>query len=529
MSIQTAATSYDIVPYDSHPFPQTHPDRLATIATLLGLEPIPVDRCRVLELGCAAGGNLLPMAQSLPGSFFVGVDLSSKQIADGQRVIRAVGLSNVELKHISILDITPDFGRFDYIICHGVFSWVPRAVQDHILAVAARHLTRNGIAYVSYNTYPGWHMRGMIRDMMLYHARQFSEPKVRVQQSRNLLDFLVRSVTGENTPFSLLLKSEVEVLRNSRDYYLFHEHLEECNEPIYFHQFVERAVAHGLRYLGEVELHVMVPGNYPPEIANVLQMLSPDLIHMEQYMDFLRNRMFRQTLLCAPHCVPNYSLRPDRLMGFQVASAAQPVSDEPDVRSAAAEEFRTTSGVSLTSTDPVAKAAMVHLARVWPQTMPFEQLLTAACQRAEMPLKTPEQQAEAAERLGRCLLACYTSASPGLVELHLCPPKVCRTASERPAATPLARFQTNLGAQVANLRHELVNLSEFGRHVVRHLDGNRDRAALLALLTKLVAEGQLAVMEHGQSVEDADRLGDILAKALDKELAQLGRHSLLME
>jgi SAM-dependent methyltransferase len=258
-------TSYDDVPYDSHPFAQTHADRLATVARLLGLRAVPVSRCRVLELGSAAGGNLIPMAMAFPDSTFVGIDLSGVQIDEGLEMVRALELKNIELKTASILDVGPDFGKFDYIICHGVYSWVPNQVQDKILDICCRNLSPNGVAYVSYNTYPGWHMRGMIRDMLGYHARQFVEPQTRVKQARNLLDFLAKASGGDNNPYGLLLKQELESVRRSSDSYLYHEHLEDVNEPIYFHQFAERAAAHGLRYLGEVDLRVMVPSNYPPD------------------------------------------------------------------------------------------------------------------------------------------------------------------------------------------------------------------------------------------------------------------------
>jgi cyclopropane fatty-acyl-phospholipid synthase-like methyltransferase len=170
MSSVSENNAYDAVAYISKPFPQTHPDNLATLATLFGLQPPPLDNCRVLELGCASGGNLIPMAVSLPGSTCVGIDLSANQIADGQKTLAALGLKNVQLKHLSILDIDESFGEFDYIICHGVYSWVPEDVQDKILSICAANLARDGVAYVSYNTFPGWHMRGMIRDMMCYHV-----------------------------------------------------------------------------------------------------------------------------------------------------------------------------------------------------------------------------------------------------------------------------------------------------------------------------------------------------------------------
>src|SRR5262245_10234755 len=122
--------TYDEMPYDSYPYIQTHPSRLAVIATLFGMNPPAVEKCRVLELGCASGGNLIPMAEMLPASEFVGVDLSGRQIADGQRIVDALGLSNITLRHASILDVDESYGPFDYVICHGVFSWVPDQVRE---------------------------------------------------------------------------------------------------------------------------------------------------------------------------------------------------------------------------------------------------------------------------------------------------------------------------------------------------------------------------------------------------------------
>src|SRR6267142_1438469 len=161
----TPRTSYDEVPYDSKAFSETHPDRLATVATLFGMQPADVEHCRVLELGCADGSNLIPMAVGLPESAFAGIDLSPRQVGDGQATIATLGLKNVTLRVGSILDVGADEGIFDYIVCHGVYSWVPPEVQNRILTICNRNLAPNGVAYVSYNTYPGWHVRGMVRDL----------------------------------------------------------------------------------------------------------------------------------------------------------------------------------------------------------------------------------------------------------------------------------------------------------------------------------------------------------------------------
>lgn len=560
MSMPTGQlTSYDEVPYQSHPFPQTHPDRLGVIATLLGLRPPRLESCRVLELGCASGGNLVPMALTLPEARFVGVDLSRVQIAEGLETVQALGLSNIELRQHSIMDITSEMGKFDYILCHGVFSWVPDQVQDKIFDICARQLTPHGIAYISYNTYPGWHMRGMIRDMLGYHAANFVGPAMKVKQARNLLDFLARAVSREQSPYSLLLRNELEAFRRSPDSYLYHEHLEEYNTPLYFHQFAERAAAKGLRYLGEADLRVMVPGNYPPEIQSVLQMLAQDQIHLEQYMDFLRNRMFRQTLLCHKELSPTYNLRPELMKHFYVASPAQPISSNSAVspgtaREEAVDKYETPDGLVLNAGDPLVKAAMSTLCARWPMPMPFTELakeclhkltetppLPTVISMAGTPGGTSEPCGAPAndqsdmhtlesvtQALGQALLNFYASASTTLLELSLHPARFSTIPGPRPKASPLARRQAESSNQVTNLRHETVTLSDFERHVLRHLDGTHGTDELLPILEKLTEADELQVEKEGLPVRAGAELHQILNDSLPQALGLLSRKALLL-
>jgi methyltransferase-like protein/SAM-dependent methyltransferase len=467
------------------------------------------------------------MAASLPDSRFVGVDLSSVQVGEGQKLIGDLGLKNVELKHLSILDVSADMGKFDYILCHGVFSWVPAGVQEKILAICSENLSRDGIAYVSYNTYPGWHMRGMIRDMLSYHAEQFVDPRMRVGQARNLLDFLAKSVERENSPYSLLLKQEVNSIRRCSDSYLFHEHLEEVNEPIYFRQFIERAVRHKLKYLGEVDLRVMVPGNYPPEIENVLHMLSSDIIRMEQYMDFLRNRMFRQTLLCHAGQNPNYSLRAEQVKSFHVASPAKAAKAEPVIHTPEEELFETPDGITLTSREPIVKAAMVHLSKVWPRTMPFMEVLGLARESLKALGKECSVQDDILS-LSQAFLTFYVSASTSLLELHVEPARFVTGISTKPQVWPLARLQAVEHNRVTNLRHESVYLGNFERHLVRLMDGTHDRADLISLLMGLVDGGELSVEKDGQAVIDKTQRIDMIAQSMDNQLQLIARNALLV-
>jgi tRNA G46 methylase TrmB len=101
----------------------------STCQEFLRLQPKDPRECRILELGCAGGGNLLPMALALPESEFVGIDGSSVQVAEGEEAIRELNITNLKLYAMDVLDFPADMGTFHYVICHGVYSWVPNRVK----------------------------------------------------------------------------------------------------------------------------------------------------------------------------------------------------------------------------------------------------------------------------------------------------------------------------------------------------------------------------------------------------------------
>jgi methyltransferase-like protein/predicted O-methyltransferase YrrM len=523
----TALTSYDLIPYPNYSFPQTHPDRLAVVAKLLGLGPQPVENCRVLELGCAGGGNLIPMAEELPHSTFVGIDLARTQIDEGRKLIAELGLTNIELRHQSIRDFEPGSETFDYILCHGVYSWVPPDIQERILAISRHCLRPNGVAYVSYNTLPGWHMRGMIRDMVLYHGRRFADPRQQIAQARGLLDFLASSVSTEQNPYGQFLHSELEKFRRAPDAYLFHEHLEEHNSPLYFHQFIERAAAHELRYLADADLYTMEFRNFPQQVGQVLQRVCNDLLQLEQYMDFLRNRTFRQTLLCPAQHTPNYRLEPSVLVPFFIGSSLRPASPRPDLHSSAREDFQGPSGSSAFSIHPIVKAALLALGEAWPRFLPFRELCSQA--RAKLHGDTIPDAAtirEDEQQVGQALIQFYTIAGD-LVEFRSRPLRVTTQPGPQPLARPLARWQARSGRSATNLRHEFVNLDEFGRQVLQRLDGQHTRPAAVRELVGLVEGGQLSVQENGEKVTEPRRVEQAVAQFLNQQIGQFARQALL--
>lgn len=181
--------SYEDLLYEGVALPGTHPQHLALIGRLAGMEPAPANRCRVLELGCGTGGNIVPMAYGLPGSEFTGIDLSPAEIDYAQGFADELGLKNLTLRQMDIRDVEASGGEYDYIIAYGVYSWVPQDVQASLLRLCRKQLAPQGIALISYNVYPGWHMRMASRQMMMYHSMRFP-PEERVREALNVLQFV---------------------------------------------------------------------------------------------------------------------------------------------------------------------------------------------------------------------------------------------------------------------------------------------------------------------------------------------------
>jgi SAM-dependent methyltransferase len=433
---QEGLTGYDRVPYPGQPFAQTHPDRLATVATLFGLRPAPPDGCRVLELGCGDGGNLVPMAYGLPGSEFCGIDLSARAIERAQRLARTLGLTNVRFEHA---DLAAARGEFDYVIAHGVYSWIEPAARDALLAGCREHLAPHGVAYVSYDVLPGGHRREITRQMLRWHLRDVDDPVDRIAKARELLRLVADA--GQ---------AEAEQALEQGDAALFHDELAPHHEAVLFADFAAHAGRHGLRFLAEADVFEMNAGALPPGLA-------ADTIEREQYLDFFKGRMFRQTLLRhagAELRVPGVEI----VRGMLAATPAQPVGEG---------EFRGPLGATLTTDHEAVKAALTRLGEAWPAALPVAEL---------------GDDPAVPEMLRRAYAA-------NLVRLHLWAPRLTATPSERPVASALARLQAAEGTRVTTLLHSSLEVGdERGRRLIGLLDGSRDRAALAAEIDRPAEE-----------------------------------------
>jgi methyltransferase-like protein/2-polyprenyl-3-methyl-5-hydroxy-6-metoxy-1,4-benzoquinol methylase len=523
-SHDSAATLYDQIPYVSHPYPRGHVDRLATMAILMGMSPRPIESSRVLEIGCAAGGHLIPMAMTIPGSEFIGIDLSSRELAEGQATVSQLGLKNIQLLHKGIEAVGDTLGQFDYIICHGVFSWVPGHVREHILNTCRDCLSPQGVAYISYNTYPGWHFRNVVRDMMLYHARKQTDALARAREGRQLLEFLTKNVPAEKSAYGAALRDESAIVSRVADWYLCHDHIAQVNDPFYFHQFAALARGKNLQYLGEADFRSMLPRGASTEVLTTLRQFADDIISEQQYLDFMQGTPFRHSLLC--HDAVKLNRRPgiDCLEKLHVtihlkppAAPIDPLSPEPVTFSGP--------GGSLTTNRPLMKAAVLHLLERAPLSAAFPDLFAAASARVNpSPLRPSEEIRADREALAAILLKGYYTSD--LLQFHASPVIFCTAPTERPLATPLARLQAARQKHVTNLRHDTTDLSVLQRLVLRHLDGQHDRPALLELLNNAAREGTLVLQPQAEPTPAKSAAA--LEQALETTLTELARRALLM-
>ena len=500
---ESPVNSYDELPYIDLPFPQTHPARLAAQARLFGLNPPDVAACRVLELGCAGGDNLIPMAVAAPGAHFVGVDLSARQIERGQATIAALGLANIELRQGDIAGIDAAHGTFDYIIAHGVYSWVPPPIRDKVLSICRTNLAPDGVAYVSYNTLPGWSSHAMLREMMLFHARGAEGADERVRRARSMLETLAAAIPP-NAPHGALLRQDIERLRRESDAYLFHDHLENVNEPVYFHRFIEAASKHRLKYLAEAELGMMGLSGLPSQTIETLRQFTPDLIAFEQVTDFVRNRSFRQTLLVHEEAPVDRRLGGEAILPFTIASPIFVAPREHGQPPGTPEMFVARNGKTFGLPNPLTRAALLALTNVWPDSVAFDALFEAALAKVAQASPAAIESERAADRkaLGGELLQLYAA---GVVQLRVWTPPVAAAVDDRPLASPLARLQATRGDRVTTLLHQPMAVDAFDRVLIPLLDGTHDHAALLAALADAgFAAGASSADERSAGVEPPD-------------------------
>ncbi|WP_236624191.1 methyltransferase regulatory domain-containing protein [Rhodopirellula baltica] len=325
----------------------------------------------------------------------------------------------------------------------------------------------------------------------------------------------------------MLLEQEAKQLQNKDDYYLLHEHLEEFNEPVYFHQFAQRASEFGLQYLGEADYGSMSLQNFPTDVAKMLSSLAGDLIEMEQYMDFTRNRMFRQTLLCHQARKLERSISLQNVAEMSIATQARMEGKKNSEPSGGPVVFKTEKAATRTS-DPIVRAALQCISDAWPKFVSFQEAYSVARSAVEDgPVivghshETPE-----AMNLAKNILRCFET---GLLELSVCPPKVECSPSEKPITNSLIRHRARVGSEVTNLRHQSIRINDLEQQVLQRLNGVSTLDQIQEEVHRWVVSNGLTVRRNGAVVTDESEVQTAAFNAVAEAMQKICQFCLVAE
>lgn len=519
-NLDSKNTSYDDFPYPSMPLPNTRPEHLRTIGKIFGMTPPPLEEARILELGCSSGENLFHFALNFPKAKLVGIDLSKTQIENGKKKLLELGLKNLELLNISINEIDKSFDKFDYIICHGVFSWVPEKIREKILDITKNNLTPNGIAYISYNALPGWNMQNTIKDMMRFHSSLFEGAQEKLTQSVLFLDFISEALNNNKTPYSNFLENELGSIKKQNPIHILHEYLLEDNKAFYFNDFINKAKKHGLAYLGDSSIPGMYSQNLGDKISNKLVEVV-DIVESEQYMDFFTNRKFRSTLLCHDHIQLHHNtisldIFDESFIGALVNSAIllrdANLDNNTNIEFTILDIYGTTNTLSTSS--KVIKAMLYTLMANVGYPVSIHDMINSIIKKLNGSITFEIARKEILQNLPH-LIFC------GLIDISFSSPLYINKIFDKPKVSKLVRYEASQCQEwVTNQYNTSVKISAFSMLALRYMDGKYTLEEILDKLVDHVVKNEL-VMHLGEKVinTDRDQIKDLLLPSMHDHLS----------
>ncbi len=461
--------SYEARPYRHGSIPYSHPARMSAIARLLGRPALPVETARVLELGCGEGMNLLPLAERLPRGRFVGIDFSPRQITAGEKARAAAQIENAQLICADLREYEPETGAFDYVIAHGVYSWVPDVVKDRLLAICAKALAREGLAYISYNVHPAWGILGSIRAVLRAHLATAPDSSAELDRLLPALDQAFRSSPG---PFAQLAGDAIAELRAKPDELSFHDELGQCNDPVAFLDFVAHAQKHGLGYLAEAHFAEMPWEHLSAGVRQPFDRLRLGPLQQQGLLDLLGYRRFRSSILVSGNTqasqVPEAAAIRECAIGFRM----WPADDQIDLAPGAALHLVGSNNFQIGVEKPGQKAFFAALCEAAPERVPF----TVAIRRARELLAAAAITEEIDEGLlAKGILKLFTVDQCDLI---LSNDRDWFSSAERLQPSRLMRYQAGNDLPVVNRWHESVELNDEQRRFLAGDAAIVDEAAL---------------------------------------------------
>jgi SAM-dependent methyltransferase len=298
-----SAEYVDDLPYVRHFVADLSPTRLRLAAALNGLAPPPIDDFDYCELGCAHGDTLAALAAAHPEGRFLGVDLSAAHVASAKRLARDGALENIGVLERDFGDLVhDDVGEFDYIVAHGVLSWVSPEKRKALLDFASAKLKPGGLLHVSYNAMPGWASVEPLRQLLLFGGEQ-AAPGTRgdagdtsLERARRGLEFAqsMQRAGAEYFAKNPAASEMLETMAKAGLPYVVHEYLHEHWAPMYFARVAWEMAASGLHFAGVLPMHANFRDTALPEATERLLAAVTDRLTFESLKDFAIDEFFRR-------------------------------------------------------------------------------------------------------------------------------------------------------------------------------------------------------------------------------------------
>lgn len=517
--------SYDKKVYSRLSFPYTRPEAIRAIAALKGIKAPKVNKAKILDLGCAIGDNLFSFAELYPEAKLVGVDLSAKQIELGKDVITKAGIKNCELKAMSILDIDESFSKFDYIICHGVFSWVPDNVKDKIIEICKNNLTENGVAYISYNTFPGWNMTNSLKDLLRYHTASFSDEGSKIIQARLCMEFFEEIMQEQDLPYAKSLLNEIRQVKANDDSYIYHEYLEGENKPFYLHEFSSMLTKQGLKYFGDVSLVKEYANSISAKGEKSFAEIQ-DRIHREQYVDFINNNKFRCSLLCHDHQEVTNNIPVKDLDDLYLSVRIHPEIElkDTDITDGKQIKFRLNLDKNrlLDTNNEVVKAILYTLYESNSYPLKFTEIAKLSlkkCKTKNIDLEAVKM--EMYKNLPNLILK-------SVITITSEKPEYLNVMSKKPKVSSYVRYQVSSGyypSFIINMASERIKVGDLIVVLLNLMDGKHSLDAIKAKIYQMIKSG---AMNFEAKEKDESKRKQLIEELVDLNIEEIKKYKILV-
>ncbi len=487
-------SDYDKVPYKGAIIPNSYPGHLALCSLWHNGRHSPLQCFHLTELGCGDGANLLPIAFYHPDSTFIGIDNAESGLSRAREGARQIGLHNIQFIQKDICKIEQaEIVQSDYIIAHGLYSWVSDDIREAILQFCRNGLAPTGLAFISYNAQPGWASRGLVRNILLRSASvQQAAIEDKATKAIEVATELLQAMPSRDYAYAVLLTEELERVRDGKPFYIFHEYLEEYNEGFWLRDFVEHARQDDLDYVCDAQFSQW-EGQVPKELKHSLSQAGLDPVEQEETADLLCNRYFHASILCRGDVsgdVPGESMsHPTLFEQVSIASSLSADSDPFDLTEGVVELFIGSHGQEITLDASIVKAAVILLAAQWPLGMHLNNLY----QQTSRLLSEHEHNVleDAQSQLTEELITLFEA---GVIDLRLQQPDYNRGLPEYPKLHALARYEIGHRDALTTPYHLPISLNDQFLEVVRFMDGNKSTKEIKALFGEDIVDQSLDLL-----------------------------------